>query len=635
MTKHYLKILSRFNKGGSNVVAGSELLEDQELIYVPTFEKRLYEFILEKEQMGNPIDLIIISGTAGDGKTVLLSKFKDLIGDSINGRGIEYNLDASHADKPNKNQIDDLKVFFREYSDSFLQVKPKKLKLIAINTGMLMHFFKNMKENKQSYRWLEYFTISNLNLPIKQEKPSTKEPVWNIYFIDLSIRDIFIGDDSIFDSLIKNLYEKVVLSKQCSKCPVQKFCFLYSNIKMMNDNQLLRTQIKDLFIRYEIEEASHITLRLFLETLSYLIAGNFSDYKHQTCQKEIEELKKKYDETSDLTLFNQLFYNKIFNLEENSETNITNLRTLVFFNLNKPNFLSSKSWMNYMSYCFASLVSEIRRLKNNFSHLEKFFFSRFQIDIADREEELIGRENQNQQFVKAVMKELTSLKNQTFQYLLQRQYFFQELPYPTEKLMGNDIKSKLLRDFRKLVIFKAEQNIERFERNKSRLISRICTALSLSDNYSETIQKYKTDQNEIILQKKILQLNKIPSVSSIIKLSVDIRNSKIDVPFEEEYRDLFAQLPVRFQVVLKISGNKEIIFEIDFKTYYFIFKIANGYRPSTLDQRKYEAIELIKRKLLYLVSSENYQLNLIAQDMCILKIKTDQNETFFSWRLLC
>ena len=633
--KHYLKIISRFNKGGSNVVAGSELLEDQELLYVPTFEEKLVQLITEKEKTTNPIDLIIISGTAGDGKTVFLSKFRELIGNTINGRKIEYNLDASHADKPDKNQLDDLKIFFREYSDSSLQNKPKKLKLIAINTGMLMHFFKNMKNTEQKYKWLEYFTLKNLNLPIMQEKPSTKEPIWNISFIDLSIRDIFSGKDSIFDSIIKNLNEKVVLSNQCQECNFREFCYLISNISMINNDETVREQIKNLFMKYEIEEASHITLRLFLETISYLIAGHFSDYKYQTCQEEIEEFKRRFDENGDRTLFNQLFYNKIFFSDEKTQNILIDLKTFDFFRNYRPIFLSTKNWINYLSYSFASLVSEIKRMKNNFDSLEDTFFTRLQIDIAEMEEELIGRENQNQRYIKSVMKDLKKLKDTTFQYIIQRQFFFQQLPVLADKLRDTDIKSQCLDEFRSLVYSKTEERKAIPDKLKFRLIGRICRALSLSDTYSDTLQMYKREPNEIVLQKKILRLNRIPSVSSLVRLSVDLRKSEIKIPFADEYRGVFAQLPIRIQIILKVNGDKVISFELDFKTYHFLFKMAYGYRPSTLDQRKYEEIELIKRKLLYLVSSKDYRLDLIAQDMCALKINTDEKGSFFSWRLQC
>ncbi len=633
--KNYLQIISSFNKGGSNVVAGTELLGDQELLYVPTFEEKLVQIITEKENTSNQIDLIIISGTAGDGKTVFLSKFKELIGNTINGRRIEYNLDASHADKPDKNQLDDLKIFFREYSDSSIQNKPKVLKMIAINTGMLMHFFKNMKDTVQKYKWLEYFTLKNLNLPIKQEKPTTKEPVWNVSFIDLSIRDIFAGNDSIFDSIITNLNEKVVLSSQCQECSVRNYCYLISNISMINNNDTVKEQIKNLFMKYEIEETSHITLRLFLETISYLIAGHFSEYKFQTCQEEIIEFKREFDESGDRSQFDHLFYNKIFLLNEKALYKLIDLKTLDFFKNYRPIFLSTKNWINYMSYSFASLVSEIGRMKENFDSLEEIFFIRLQKDIAEMEEELIGRENQNQRYIKSVMNELRSLKSESFQYIIQRQFFFQQFPIPETQIKDQDIKSQCLDEFRNLVRYKNEANNEIPDKLKFRLIRRICRALSLSDSYADTLQKFNKEPNEIVLQKKILRLNRIPSVSSLVRLSIDMRKSEIRIPFSYEFRDVFAQLPIRIQIILRVNGDKPISFELDFKTYYFLFKMAYGYRPSTLDQRKYEEIELIKRKLLYLASSKDYKLDLIAQDMCTLKINTDEKGSFFSWRLQC
>ena len=95
----------------------------------------LLDRMIEIDQAGGGIILLV--GSAGDGKSHLLSKVKSLGG---NGWGAEsfYN-DATASSSPNKTAIETLKEALRDFSDENLYGTQKK-KILAINLGKLNAF---------------------------------------------------------------------------------------------------------------------------------------------------------------------------------------------------------------------------------------------------------------------------------------------------------------------------------------------------------------------------------------------------------------------------------------------------------------------------------------------------------------
>lgn len=631
-----MKLISRFNKGGSSVVAGSELVDSQELLYIPTLEARLIDYVKEHDNPEQSIDLILISGTAGDGKTVLLHKFKEITKGSIGDRKLIFNFDASHADEPSQKQYDVLKKFFNQYKDANLKKKPSSIKIIAINTGMLMHFFKTAEDNGEKYQWLQYLTLKELNLPRKIEKPSKgKKPLWNVLLIDLSLRNLFLGKDSIFDLLIAKMFNKIVKSEQCQSCSVRNSCYLYTNISILEKESYTRNKLKNRFIQYEIEKNAHVTLRMLLESLSYLIAGHFSEYSQETCEDEIKIIKE--GEENDFSLlFDHLFYNMVYGSHHNlfEKEYFSDMPTIQFFREEKSKFLDTKYWTNYKTNLFSSITYEIDDIAKNMVPLEDSYFSIKNSQMKELKKQLVLNENQNKKFLLKIHSTYLDIKNIIYNQIISRQYFNSKIEDKINYDKDISIQKYCFDSYKKILLSLSSHTLKKQEENKIKngVIKQVCKALTLSE-FNENV--IKDDKFVIYLQRKYTKTALIKSISSPTKIEIDPEFSDITLNYVKTYELLFHQLPRSINVVLAITGSKKLNIEIDFSTYFFIFRILNGYKPSVLDKEKFEEIEMLKQKLLFLSPKFSNIIELENSEGYLLKIEANKSGNKFEWWLEC
>lgn len=167
-------------------------------------ESKLMEKMDEIDKAGGGIVLLI--GSAGDGKSHLISRIKQM---SDWGDTSFYN-DATASSSPKKTAIDTLKVALVDFKDANLYITNKKL-VLAINLGKL-----NALIDDKEFR-SDYQEIVNSTLPIFDDDDTTPpintERVKVIMFTDEQIFEFFadsssdIPVDSIF---LSQIMEKVV-----------------------------------------------------------------------------------------------------------------------------------------------------------------------------------------------------------------------------------------------------------------------------------------------------------------------------------------------------------------------------------------------------------------------------------------
>ena len=168
-------------------------------------ESKLMEKMDEIDKAGGGIVLLI--GSAGDGKSHLISRIKQM---SDWGDSSFYN-DATASSSPKKTAIDTLKVALVDFKDVNLYNTNKKL-VLAINLGKL-----NALIDDNEFR-SDYHEIVNSTLPIFDDDDTTPpintERVKVIMFTDEQIFEFFadsssdIPVDSIF---LSKIMEKVVI----------------------------------------------------------------------------------------------------------------------------------------------------------------------------------------------------------------------------------------------------------------------------------------------------------------------------------------------------------------------------------------------------------------------------------------
>lgn len=167
-------------------------------------ESKLMEKMDEIDNAGGGIVLLV--GSAGDGKSHLISRIKQM---SDWGDGSFYN-DATASSSPQKTAIDTLKEALVEYKDENLYKTSKKL-VLAINLGKL-----NALIDDEEFK-TDYEEIVNSTLPIFDDDDTTPpintERVKVIMFTDEQVFEFFADSSSdipVASDFLSKIMEKVV-----------------------------------------------------------------------------------------------------------------------------------------------------------------------------------------------------------------------------------------------------------------------------------------------------------------------------------------------------------------------------------------------------------------------------------------
>lgn len=167
-------------------------------------ESKLMEKMDEIDKTGGGIVLLI--GSAGDGKSHLISRIKQM---SDWGDGSFYN-DATASSSPKKTAIDTLKVALVDFKDTNLYSTNKKL-VLAINLGKLNALIDD-KEFQS-----DYHEIVNSTLPIFDDDcttpPINTERVKVIMFTDEQIFEFLVDSSSeisVDSDFLSKIMEKIV-----------------------------------------------------------------------------------------------------------------------------------------------------------------------------------------------------------------------------------------------------------------------------------------------------------------------------------------------------------------------------------------------------------------------------------------
>lgn len=180
-------------------------------------ESKLMEKMDEIDKAGGGIVLLI--GSAGDGKSHLISRIKQM---SDWGDSSFYN-DATASSSPKKTAIDTLKVALVDFKDANIYNTNKKL-VLAINLGKL-----NALIDDKEFR-SDYHEIVNSTLPIFDDDDTTPpintERVKVIMFTDEQIFEFFA--DSSSDIPVDSIFLSKIMEKVVAKTDDNPFYAAYA-----------------------------------------------------------------------------------------------------------------------------------------------------------------------------------------------------------------------------------------------------------------------------------------------------------------------------------------------------------------------------------------------------------------------
>lgn len=282
-------------------------------------EEELIE-ILHKIEVSGRKSLVLLCGSAGDGKSHLLSYLKN--DSKLLDNYVVYN-DATESSAPSKTAIETLSEALQGFSDKNLD-QPGKNFILAINLGVLSNFVESTYG--EAFKQLrEYVINSNILTNQLDEKGYEKNSAFqHVSFSDYHMYNLTMH--GINPEYVERILEKIFhmglenpfydAYNKCKECPLSKKCPVKHNYEFFT-NEKNRKYVANTLVEVIIKDKEILTTR---EILNYIydivVAQNFNHKKiAQSLTNEVSFLKEyisditpslMYEYTDKSVLLNQL-----------------------------------------------------------------------------------------------------------------------------------------------------------------------------------------------------------------------------------------------------------------------------------------------------------------------------------------
>lgn len=276
--------LNRLRKSSSDSIDNVEKFDSFKsyMHVVRTAEEDLKE-ILRKINASHKKTLVLLCGSAGDGKSHLLSYLKNSDEEQLIDRYFIYN-DATESSAPNKTAIETLNEYLAPFKDINLE-EPGQNIILAINLGVLSNFIES--EYGDEYSVLRNY-VEESNILTSQVNNNEYEASSHFQHVSFSDYHMYsLTSDGIHAGYIEKILDKVFCEceenlfyqsyiESCTSCPLSQKCPVKRNYEyMMNEER--QQFVAELLVKSTIQDKVILTTREILNFIyNILISQNFS-----------------------------------------------------------------------------------------------------------------------------------------------------------------------------------------------------------------------------------------------------------------------------------------------------------------------------------------------------------------------
>ena len=291
--------LNRLRKSSSDSIDGIGTFDDfKKYMHVSrSAEKDLIEILHKIEDSGRK-SLVMLCGSAGDGKSHLLSYLKNDL--KLLDNYVVYN-DATESSAPSKTAIETLNEALQGFSDENLEKSGENF-ILAINLGVLSNFIESSYGD--SFKQLRKYVI-NSNLLTNQLNEKGYEE--NSSFQHVSFSDYHMYNLTVHGvkpEYLERILEKVfcmdfenpfynVYSNDCKECPLSQKCPVKHNFEFLG-NEKNRNYVANALVEVTIKDKEILTTREILNYIYDIIVAQNFNYKKmaQSSTNEVSFLKE-------------------------------------------------------------------------------------------------------------------------------------------------------------------------------------------------------------------------------------------------------------------------------------------------------------------------------------------------------
>lgn len=256
MSCEFISELRRLSKLSAEAVQNIDHFDPlKEYMHITRHTENDFRELMLKIAEVNHKQLVLVCGSAGDGKSHLLSYLKYSDRDGILDAYTIIN-DATESDAPNQTAIETLAEKIVAFRDDHLDDGGCEKVVLAINLGMLNNFIDS--EQSQYFGKLKQYVLNNNIFSVAQPLPFDKNAVF--HHIDFSNYQLYtLTADGVKSDYLTELFEKVFGNNPCnpfyntyinqgSTCPHHTQCPVRHNFEF-----LMKAEVRNLLIQRIIE----------------------------------------------------------------------------------------------------------------------------------------------------------------------------------------------------------------------------------------------------------------------------------------------------------------------------------------------------------------------------------------------
>ncbi len=496
--------------------------------------------------------LILVCGSVGDGKSHIISYFKNKHSDVMSN--FTLHNDATESLEPNKTSMDTLNDVLDNFSDEKIGTSTEKL-ILAINLGTLNNFIDS--EYGKRFTVLQKYVESKKILE-KSIIENRFDSSSNIQFINFSDYNLYtLKDGKVQSKYIKELINKITnpsevndfynsYKENCSNCKNKDKCPIKANYELISEDNV-QNAIVDLLVQCIIKKKIIISTRALLNFMyDLIIARSYIDVNSPMFKDKIGKLKNE-EYINSLTpniIFDHKELSFIFNaLSTLDPLNVRNEKVDDFI----IKFNNSTELIEFFDHYIDNPKGYIEKINNvNFDELEGRRIKTNLLKLFIRSYYLCGKGD------------LFSLNDEVYENFIKYLYFWNK--GDKAKLIGlyGEIKDGLLK-------WNGEA-----EKNHINIF------------VGKTQVKYKVSE----------------------KLELKADTSSLPINKDSELIKFLTEMEIRYK---GDNLDTSCSIDIDYSLYDLLIRVGNGYRPNKKDKNNFiKFIEFINK--IECAGSQNNQL---------------------------
>lgn len=306
----------------SDSIDNTETFDDfKQYMHVTRTAEEDLKDILRKVNASNKKTLVLLCGSAGDGKSHLLSYLKNSDEEHLIEDYIIYN-DATESNAPSKTAIETLNELLEKFKDKQLENIGKNA-ILAINLGVLSNFIESKYGDEFSI--LRKYVEDNNILTTQINKKYFDE---HGHFQHVSFSDYHmysLTKNGIHAKYIEDIFKKIFSQNEenrfyqsylfdCGQCPLSKKCPVKMNYEFLMEEKRQRYTV-ELLVETVIKDKVILTTREILNFIyNIMVSQNFSFTSIQKSLDDSAYLKKFLRQITPSLLFDSMDVTALMNI---------------------------------------------------------------------------------------------------------------------------------------------------------------------------------------------------------------------------------------------------------------------------------------------------------------------------------